>query len=452
MKTYLTILSGIAAIALSCSAQALAEPATDPTAARLDALTRQMDEQKQEIERLRAQVASNSAKSVSDADRELIGKMIKDELAKNDTLRNATPKWMEGLSFNGDLRLRYEYNGYDWGSTPDQDKKDRNRARFRARFGVVKKFPGDEFEIGFRLATGENNDSTSTNQTMTESWSKKPVWIDLAYAKYSPKAVKGLTVIGGKMQKPWIENEIFMDTDVNPEGFWAQYQPTTTGAIHPFAGAGYFIVNESAAGDDSTMYLAQLGTTVDLSKTVKYTLAGSYQEWTGYDALQKNLSGNKAWAPRGNDSPVSNIPGLRIVYLSNQLDFPLFGHNMNLFADVAHNCGGDDTTHPQYDDQNNAYATGVKYGQNKKKGDWSVKYRYAWIEANALPGNFIDSDFGFANRQGHVVGGEYNLLDNVTVGANVFLTQPIFSPTTTSGSSVYENLTVTVLFDVIWKF
>ena len=122
-----------------------------------------------------------------------------------------------------------------------------------------------------------------------------------------------------------------------------------------------------------------------------------------------------------------------------------------MFADFAHNAGPGDWT-GRYSGQDNAFAVGVKYGQNKKKGDWSVKYRYARIEANALPGMFVDDDFGGTNRQGHVIGAEYSILDNLTTGVNLFFTEPIFAPTSASGASPYEDRTTTLFFDVLWKF
>jgi hypothetical protein len=188
----------------------------------------------------------------------------------------------------------------------------------------------------------------------------------------------------------------------------------------------------------------QGGVKADLMKDVTYTFAANYQVW--------QLYADSGAAPRGNDSPLGRVPDFRVINITNNVDIAsVYGRPLNIFADFAHNCGEDDPTN-KYDGQNNAFATGAKYGLNKKKGDWSVKYRYAWIQANALPGTFVDDDFGYANRKGHVFGGEYNLLDSLTVGANIYLTQPIFSPTTTSGSTPFENLTTTLFFDLMWKF
>ena len=143
---------------------------------------------------------------------------------------------------------------------------------------------------------------------------------------------------------------------------------------------------------------------------------------------------------------------MRIVNLSNNLDVAeVFGKPLSVFGDFAYNFGEDDPN-GDYKDQNKAFAAGVKWGKNKKKGDWSVKYRYGYVEANALPGAFVDSDFGFANRQGNSIGAEYNLLDSLTVGVDAYLTEPIFSPTTNSGSSIREYLTTTIMANLIWKF
>jgi hypothetical protein len=430
-----------AALALAAATAMAQAPATQPAgpedlSTTIEALKARLRDQNNRLAELEAQQTKQAAS---------MAQIAKDMASDADKHGGGAPSWLDGLKFAGDFRLRYEFNGFNWGPAEDDNKKDRDRARFRLRFGVIKTWLDDQVEVGFRLASGENNDATSTNQSFTGDFSKKSVWIDLAYARYAPKDLKGFSVTGGKMVRPWIEDELFFDTDVNPEGFWAEYKVPKVGPIEPFVGAGYFVVNELADVNDSTMYIAQAGLKAEITKDVKYTFAANYQEWTNYSI--------SAATPRGNDVPLDDIPGLRIINLNNNVEISsIFGRPVNLMANYAHNCGEADEVHARYDGQDDAFATGVKYGQNKKKGDWSVKYRYAYIEANALPGHFVDSDFGFANRKGHVIGAEYNVLDSLTVGVQFFLTQPVFSPTTTAGSSAFEDLTATVLADVVWKF
>ncbi len=97
---------------------------------------------------------------------------------KNESL----PKWIQTTKFSGDVRIRYQ------GETKTGSKH-RDRGRFRLRYGFESK-PNDQMKVGFRMASGENKTSgpeqTSTNQSFTNTFQNKHVWIDQAYVEYSP--------------------------------------------------------------------------------------------------------------------------------------------------------------------------------------------------------------------------------------------------------------------------
>lgn len=427
---------------LASMARGQSQENPDDTKTTIEALKQRLRDQDRRLSELEAKQATSAATTQAAAQRDEIKKLIQ-EMNADAAQRSPMPGWLDNLKFAGDLRLRLETQSFNWGPTAsDDDKKERNRARFRLRFGFVKTWLDDQLETGFRLASGSDNSPTSENQTLDGNYSKKDVWIDLAYAKYTPKDFKGFMITGGKMKTPWNTNELFFDSDINPEGIWAEYTLNNKSPVQPFIGAGFFSLKESA-DVDTTAAIYQAGIKAELAKNVKYTVAGVYQAYDNY--------ATSGATPNGNDSPLSRVPEFRVIGLNNSMDFMALGRPLSLFADVAHNCGADDTT-TKYEGQDNALATGVKYGQNKKKGDWSVKYRYAYIEANSMPGYFVDSDFGFANRKGHVIGGEYNLLDSLTFGVSVYLTEPVFSPTTTTASSAFEDMTTTVMADLVWKF
>jgi hypothetical protein len=362
------------------------------------------------------------------------------------------PSWLDNLKFSGDFRLRYQFDGYNWGNTEDKEKMDRHRARARLRFGFEKTWLDDQVAVGFRLASGDSNANNSTTQTLGASWTKKPIWIDLMYARYIPKDADGknlgLMVTGGKIIKPWVANEIFWSSNVNPEGFWAEYRVpkiTLSGpvAIQPFVGVGWFILNEQSNNKDAQMFIVEAGLRTDITKDIRWTLAANYQEWKMY-----RLGG---LAAGGNAMPLRHIPGMRVGTLSNQVDVAdVFGKPLNLFGDVAYNFGEDDDREG-YENRNTAVALGARWGQNRKKGDWSLKYRYAYIEANALPGAFVDSDFGFANRKGNVFGAEYNLLDSLSIGVDLYINHPVHAPTTVNNSR-HEDRTITAMATLLWKF
>jgi len=451
MRRWLTlglVVVFVAGLAGPVRAQATAEDIQDMRET-VDALKKKLREQEQRLEDMETRQRETAAQA---AEAKQTAEKAASAPAPADKGGAKQPSWLDNLKFSGDFRLRYQFDGYNWGNTDDTEKMDRHRARARLRFGVEKTWLDDQVAVGFRLASGDTNVNNSTTQTLGASWSKKPIWIDLMYARYTPKDADGnplgLMVTGGKIVKPWVQNEIFWSSNVNPEGFWAEYRaPKITlsdpVAIEPFVGLGWFILNEQSNNKDAQMFIAEAGLRTQITKDIKWTLAANYQEWKMY-----RLGGLTA---SGNATPVRHIPGMRIGNLSNQLDVAdVFGKPLNVFGDVAYNFGEDDDREG-YENRNTALAVGVKWGQNRKKGDWSVKYRYAYVEANALPGAFVDSDFGYANRKGNVVGAEYNLLDSLTVGLDLYLTNPVHAPSTANNSR-YEDRTITAMATLLWKF
>jgi hypothetical protein len=130
-------------------------------------------------------------------------------------------KWLESIKISGDIRGRYEHIGLSGDGKPD-----RKRGRIRARVGIDAPV-SNEWAIGFRLASDEGGDPVSTNQTMGDSFSKKGVYIDLAYIDFHPVAVAGLNVYAGKMNNPFYivgKNQLIWDSDLTPEGAAVTYK------------------------------------------------------------------------------------------------------------------------------------------------------------------------------------------------------------------------------------
>jgi cell division protein FtsB len=117
------------------------------------------------------------------------------------------------LHFSGDVRLRAEpfFGG------PTDSSQDRARARIRVRFNANANL-GSQFRTGISLASGDINDPTTTNQTLTGFYTRKAVALDQAFVEFTPDQFKNLTVIGGKFHYPWFNTELTWDKDLNPEG------------------------------------------------------------------------------------------------------------------------------------------------------------------------------------------------------------------------------------------
>ncbi len=72
-----------------------------------------------------------------------------------DSATGGAQKWLKNLSFKGDLRLRYEAFENSSGNPSETD--DRNRFRYRLRYGFEKKFSGGNDHWIGKIMNAKNN-------------------------------------------------------------------------------------------------------------------------------------------------------------------------------------------------------------------------------------------------------------------------------------------------------
>ncbi len=404
---------------------ATAAHAAAQTPEQLEATVRRLNERLASQERRIAELEANQQGNPTPQQRQEFLALYKELQA--DARQRSTPGWLENVTFFGDLRLRYHFASFSNGS------HEQNIGRFRLRVGAKKTWLDKQLEAGFRFATGSSDDPSSTNQSFTGNFGEKFLWVDLVYAKYQPKAFKGFTIVGGKMKNPFVHTNMIWDSDVNPEGVWAVYKYPGLGSFEPFLGFGFFQLAYNSTDADATLHAYQVGGTWKITKDVKWTTALAYYDYGHYE---ENYSRAKSNTESGGRLTAEEF---NIINLTNKVSWKAFNLPMSAFVDYAHNCGN------QLGGQSDAFAVGYKVGKNKKKGDWSGSYKYAYIEQNATVAAFSDSDFGNTNRKGHQWAVKHNLLDSLTAGVNLFYTQPV------SGSSTGETQLL-MLADLIWKF
>ena len=217
------------------------------------------------------------------------------------------PAWIEGMKMGGDFRLRYE--GIN---KAGQATRDRNRFRFRVRYGIEKQL-NDDFIVGFRLATGSNADPTSTNQTFTGDFTHKNIFVEKAYVKYQANflkdhfsALKFAEIGGGKVANPYLETSgmMFWDSDVTPEGIYESFETQFfDGKFRPFAIFGQFVLNETATAADAEMFAYQTGYRLELGsnpqKPLTWTSALAYYDLSDF-TNSSNFTANGSSLAFGN--------------------------------------------------------------------------------------------------------------------------------------------------------
>jgi hypothetical protein len=90
---------------------------------------------------------------------------------------------------------------------------------------------------------------------------------------------------------------------------------------------------------------------------------------------------------------------------------------ITLFVDYVHNLDADE--------QDTAYALGLRLGSIDKKGSWKLAYTWQETDADALLGILTDSDFadGGTDSRGHVFSGSYALTDVMNLSMTYFSTE-----------------------------
>lgn len=386
-------------------------------------------------------------------------------------------KWLKDLKFSGDLRMRYEAFQFTSGNPSESD--DRNRFRFRLRYGFEKKF-SDEVKVGFAMASGEvagtGNDSglqvdpTATNQSFDNLFNFKDIWIEKAYASYSPNWVKvhpviqSVEILGGKFTNPFEKgsSDLIWDRDVKPEGAAERIDLNLYDSeevdVKAYGLMGQFVLDEDSSGAnyaDSELYAWQGGINVVaytpfFERPVDWTSALSWYKYDDYAQNSNFMIGATSLA-RGNSNFVGastelDAQDFSVIELYNEVAFYPHGIPIRPFYDVATNVANVS----QQNDEGWAWALGTKIGGIQKKGDWEVSYAYKRIENDSVVGAFNDSDFGLGHsgKRGNQFKLGYAITDYLTLNGAAFFVNNL----TTGTASVRDEEQRRFQADLVWKF
>ena len=337
------------------------------------------------------------------------------QIAKGDM--DTLPDWIQTMKIGGDLRLRYQ--------TETKESADhwRNRGRYRLRVGVESK-PVQNLKVGFGIASGSSNDSRSTNQTFDDNFGKDSLWIDYAYAEYSP--LSDLKIVGGKFKMKdylWTPTDLLWDGDINPEGASLNYKFSLVDNINAFFNAGVWIIDEtssmSSSATDPFMHYFQSGVGVKQGK-VDAKVAGVYY---GFNGVQGNVLDHRSSTNTGSATglvydydAIGASAEVGVKKLFGGLPFNI-DERIAIFGDYVKNISRDV-------EEDAGWAAGVTFGHGKvsSPGQWQAKYLYASLDQDAWIDAYPDSDRygGKTNIKGHEAILNYALKKNVTLGLDYY--------------------------------
>jgi hypothetical protein len=335
--------------------------------------------------------------------------------------RAGVGEWVGRFQWKGDFRFRNE--------NIDQEfvAKERNRDRIRLRAGFFARV-NDTLRVEMQAATTEGFDARSSNQTLTNTNSRKSLELDLAYAEWQPNANWKATF--GKMRLPWYTTQsFFFDKDVNPEGVALGWQQGATGL---FANAYYIDLAERSARADSNMAGAQLGWRGDVASGMRLTLAAGYfahNAIEGYNTVQDttlpgNAFGNTVGTGAACRTGIASclVNDYDVLEVSADLAMTLAGRPFTIFADYGNN-GQPEAFGTTPDGLDTAWALGFQWGRVTGARTWEIGYIHQVTEKDALFAQWIDSDFasGLTDGDGGAFRFGYGFGRNFRINATYFL-------------------------------
>lgn len=275
---------------------------------------------------------------------EVVRNQIRDEV-KNEVIAEARkenwgspssgPEWVSRFTLYGDIRVRAEevinhagndntgafpnFNAINTGAPFDTAgnvfspqynvDQNRNRERLRARLGFAVDV-ADGFTAGLRLATGNDNNPVTENQTFGAAgnaqggdFAKYSLWLDRAYIRYQSPGDSGqpFWMSFGRFDNPFFSTSLVWANDIGFDGFAvsvpvkAQLSSRPAGDFKPFFVAGAFPVFNTDLNYatnspvkyksyDKWLYAGQLGFDAKLSGDYQLKAAAALYEY-------KNIEG-----------------------------------------------------------------------------------------------------------------------------------------------------------------
>lgn len=435
-------------------------------------------------------LTDNVARDIKENVKQEVKNELREEIAKEvklDAFTASVPDWTKRIRFGGDIRVRHQADYFDNANATFQNptkpteilnsRLDRTRERYRIRIGAKVKV-NEQVEGEIKIATGNETDPVSTNDTLGDTFNKDTASFDLGYIRWKPFAESTLwtgdvALTLGRMENPFLSTDLVWDKDVNPEGGAVNLMIPLGPRFKGHLAAGAFSIQEvELSQDDKWLFGGQLGLEYAPRTTFNAQLSAAYYDYRNIEGVMNNpgLNLNDYTAPqfiqKGNtifdinplagdsDYKAALAMDYNLLNLTGSVDVGIFDPiHVVLLGDYVKNLGYDQEeirtrTGGYTVDENTVgyqYGLAVGYPKIQQLWDWKVSLYYKYLESDAVLDAFTDSDFhgGGTNAKGWILGGDLGVFNNV------WLTTRWISTTEISGTPFSID---TLQLDVNAKF
>jgi hypothetical protein len=301
----------------------------------------------------------------------------------------------------------------------------------------------DDLQVGFRVGSGDGG-PLSNNQTLQGNASKKTLYVDAAYGRWTPINNGTWMVTGtiGKMDQPFQASPMVFDPDYTPEGaaLQATYKINDNHSL-AFNGGGFVLDQTTSRGP--FLYGGQVIWNSKWTSKISTSL--------GVAAYDIANAANFAASSTPYDSVTYTLDSFPLYKGAFPVKFS--GEYMNNPA-AAHN--------------NEGWWGGITLGKSGKKGQWDISYRYQRLEADAWWDQIVDDDnvavtpqtypsttlpvvsgyaVGGTNIKGHLIKFDYSIFDSLTFSFTAYINELIVNPLPGTQTGA-----VHAMADLMWKF
>lgn len=284
------------------------------------------------------------------------------------------------LSFELDFRFRAEQ---DWDSKkPDGTFRDkRSRLRYRVRTGVS--YKRDNYKVGLRIRTGDQNKQQDPQLTLGKGFKEfgtLPIGFEKVYLQFNKNNSR--IWLGKNSFSFEKNNELFWSDNVFPEGAFIQHRfNLSNSAIDNvlFRGAHYILTSNGTSFLEDAYF-----------QGIQSLIQFSNQRLKLFPAFY--ILRNIADIPDGNHSFEIDYS---IIHLGGKLK-ALKSKNLFIDFDIYQNLEDYqlDTNIPkELADEKMGYSLGIQYGALEKRKDWKIKLTYTALQKYAALDYMAQNDW-----------------------------------------------------------
>jgi hypothetical protein len=292
-------------------------------------------------------------------------------------------------------------------------------------------------------------DPISNNQSLQNNGSKKGIFLDLAYGKWTPwNGPSGsASVAFGKIENPFVFSDLVFDGDYTPEGFGTQFAYNLSEEhVIKVNGGAFALDGIGASNQDPYLFGVQLRGDSAWSKKISTSTGVGVLAVTSEEKLTNgavpniNIGNSRTGAGELTYDMTPIVADASLTYSLESAPFYTGAFPIRVGGDFLYNTGAADSA------DNHGWSAGITFGKAGKRKTWEVAYTYKWLGANSWWEEMTDSDYGAywkaplpnagagktaadyyagTNVRGHVVKVSYSPYDFLTLNAKWFYTELI---------------------------